>query len=76
MTPWKWTSVEQKAFDWAKKIVDQEMLLAYLDFNLLFEIHMNTSNTQLGAVISQQGMPVMFYSRKLNSVQKSHTTME
>eukprot|EP00957_Ditylum_brightwellii_P087944 6697293-Ditylum_brightwellii.AAC.1 len=28
MTPWKWTSVEQKAFKWAKKIVFQEMLLA------------------------------------------------
>eukprot|EP00957_Ditylum_brightwellii_P081596 6207424-Ditylum_brightwellii.AAC.1 len=61
-TPWKWTSIEQKASNWAKKIVSQEMLLAYPDSNLLFEIHMDTSDNQLRVVISQQGIPIGFYS--------------
>eukprot|EP00957_Ditylum_brightwellii_P092641 7054297-Ditylum_brightwellii.AAC.1 len=47
-TPWAWMSVKQKAYDQAKKIVNQETLLAYLDFNLPFEIHMDASDTQLG----------------------------
>eukprot|EP00957_Ditylum_brightwellii_P011470 866848-Ditylum_brightwellii.AAC.1 len=46
-TPWKWMSVEQKAFDQAKKIVSQEMLLAYLDFHILFKGHTDASDTQI-----------------------------
>eukprot|EP00957_Ditylum_brightwellii_P119636 9127741-Ditylum_brightwellii.AAC.1 len=37
---------------------------------------MDASDTQCGAVISQQGMSVAFYSCKLNSAQKNHTTTE
>eukprot|EP00957_Ditylum_brightwellii_P086172 6556999-Ditylum_brightwellii.AAC.1 len=51
-TPWKLMLVEQKAFDQAKKTVSQEMLLVYPDFNLLFEIYMDVSDTPLGSVIS------------------------
>eukprot|EP00957_Ditylum_brightwellii_P042726 3235388-Ditylum_brightwellii.AAC.1 len=36
-TPWKWMPVEQKAYRQAKKIVIQEMLLVYLDFNIPFK---------------------------------------
>eukprot|EP00957_Ditylum_brightwellii_P167812 12774302-Ditylum_brightwellii.AAC.1 len=75
-TPWKWTPVEQKAFEWAKKIFIHEMLLAYPDFNIPFEVHMDTSDTQLGAVISQCKMHVAFYLRKLNNMQKNYTVME
>eukprot|EP00957_Ditylum_brightwellii_P002945 224965-Ditylum_brightwellii.AAC.1 len=75
-TPWKWMSFEQKAFDQAKKIVSQETLLAYPYFNIPFEIHTDASDTQLRAVISQQRMPFVFYSCKLNSTQKNHTTMD
>eukprot|EP00957_Ditylum_brightwellii_P198467 15125707-Ditylum_brightwellii.AAC.1 len=70
----KWTSVEQKAFKWAKKIVIQEALLAYPYFNISFKVHTEASDTQLGAVISQCRMPVAFYLCKLNSAQKSYTT--
>eukprot|EP00957_Ditylum_brightwellii_P178439 13591741-Ditylum_brightwellii.AAC.1 len=69
-------SVEQKAFEWAKKIVSQEMLPAYPDFNIPFKVHMDASDTQLGAVIHQQDMPIDFYSCKLNNIQKNYTTTE
>eukprot|EP00957_Ditylum_brightwellii_P204767 15340756-Ditylum_brightwellii.AAC.1 len=75
-TPWKWMHVKQTAFKKADKIISQEALLAYLDFNVLFEIHTDASDTQLGAVISQQGMPVVFHSRKLNSIQRNYTNTE
>eukprot|EP00957_Ditylum_brightwellii_P165322 12587643-Ditylum_brightwellii.AAC.2 len=76
MTPWKWTSVEQKAFKQAKKIVSKETLQAYSNFDIPFEVHTDASDTQLGVVISQCGMHVAFYLCKLNSAQKSYTTME
>ena len=64
--PWKWTQVEQKAFEAVKKVISRETLLAFPDFNQAFEIHTDASHTQLGAVISQQNKPIAFYSRKLN----------
>ena len=62
---WRWTEVEQKAFDTMKKIVSRETLLAYPHFSEPFEIHTDASHTQLGAVISQNGKPIAFYSQKL-----------
>ena len=73
---WRWTDEEQKSFDTMKRIVGQEMLLAYPNFNEIFDIHTDTSHTQLGAVISQKGKPVAFYSRKLNPMQTRYTTTE
>ena len=55
---WRWTEVEQKAFDTMKKIVSRETLLAYPDFSEPFEIHTDASHTKLGAVISQNGKPI------------------
>eukprot|EP00957_Ditylum_brightwellii_P030576 2316263-Ditylum_brightwellii.AAC.1 len=52
------------------------MLLAYSDFDLLFEVHMDASDTQLGAVIGKGRMPVAFHSCKLNSTQRNYTTTE
>eukprot|EP00957_Ditylum_brightwellii_P094337 7183093-Ditylum_brightwellii.AAC.2 len=71
MAPWKWTSVEQHAFEQAKKIVSQETLLVYLGFNIPLEVYTDASYTQLGAVINQHGMPLAFYLHKFNSVQKT-----
>ena len=59
---WKWTPACQKAFDDMKKIVSRETLLSYPDFNEPFKIHTDASKLQLGAVISQKGKPVAFYS--------------
>eukprot|EP00957_Ditylum_brightwellii_P049471 3753106-Ditylum_brightwellii.AAC.1 len=52
------------------------MLPVYPDFNIPFKVQMNASDTQLGAVISQCGIPIAFYSRKLNSIQKNNTVTE
>ena len=47
-----------------------------LSFNDEFVIHTDASHTQLGAVISQQGHPIAFYSRKLKPEQTRYTTTE
>jgi RNase H-like domain found in reverse transcriptase/Reverse transcriptase (RNA-dependent DNA polymerase) len=66
---WKWTETESKAFQKMKTIVAREVLLAYPNFSLPFEVHTDASHLQLGAVILQQGKPIAFYSRKLNPAQ-------
>ena len=69
-----WTEQCQKAFDTIKRILSKEVLPTYADFNLPFEVHTDTSDVQLGAVISQNGHPIAFYSGKLNPTQTRYTT--
>ena len=61
----KWTEVEQKSFDEIKCTFAHNTLLAYPDFNKHFDIHTDTSDNQLGAVIIHEAKPIAFYSRKL-----------
>ena len=71
---WKWTAVEDNAFKEMKRVMARETLLAFPDFNKTFVIHTDASLTQLGSVISQEGKPIAFYSRKLNQAQIRYTT--
>ena len=73
---WQWSDKEQNAFETMKKIMARETILAYPNFDKPFEIHTDASAHQLGAVISQDGKPVAFYSRKLTSTQMRYTTTE
>ncbi len=73
---WNWGTDQQKAFEQMKRIVGREVLLAFLDFLKAFDIHTDASHTQLGAVISQCGRPIAFYSRKLSDAQTRYTTTE
>ena len=69
----KWTKIEQYAFDEIKRIVARGDLLAYLDFDEEFKIHTDASNFQLGAVIIQKGKLIAFYSSKLTYEQIRYT---
>ena len=51
-------------------------MLAYPDFSKRFDIHTDSSDYQLGAVISQEGKPIAFYSRKLSGAQTRYTVTE
>jgi hypothetical protein len=74
--PFKWTDEHQLAFAAIKRVIRRETLLAYPDFNAPFHIHTDASKTQIGAVISQKGKPIAFYSRKMNDAQRNYTTTE
>ena len=57
-------------------MIRREVLKGYPDFNALFEIHTDASKLQIGAVVSQKGKPIAFYSRNMNSAQQNYTTTE
>ena len=73
---WKWTDVEQQAFETMKRIMARETLLVFPNFNEPFHIYTDASKNQLGAVITQREKPIAFYSRKLNPAQTRYTTTE
>ena len=72
----KWTQVEQDAFDEINRIVARDNLSAYSDFNENFKIHINASAFQLVAVISQKGKLIAFYSRNITYTQQRYTATE
>ena len=59
-----------------KENIAQEVQLSYPDFNKSFDLYTDASDIQLGAVIAQEGRPIAFYSRKLQSAQRRYTTTE
>ena len=66
--------MHKKYFDGIKRVIRREKLMGYPDFNAMFEIHADASKLQIGAVISQKGKPIAFYSRNMNSTQQNYTT--
>ena len=71
-----WKFVKQKAFDEIKQIVTHDTLLIYPDFNKCFDIHVDASDLQIGAVIIQEVKSIAFYRRKLTGLQTQHTVTE
>ena len=55
-----------------KSILSTVVLLAYPNHNLPFEIYSDVSDYQMDAVILQNGRPVAYWSRKLNSEKLHH----
>jgi hypothetical protein len=73
---WRWDSIHQQAFDNIKAAIAKEAVLAYPDFLKLFEIYMDASATQFGAVITQDKRPIAFFSRKLPKMQQKYSVTE
>lgn len=74
--PWKWGDSEKRAFAEAKRIISKNAMLAFPDFTKKFTIYTDASKYQLGGVITQDGKPLAFYSRKLKDAQTRYTTTE
>jgi hypothetical protein len=72
----EWTKEHQQAFDSLKNSLAREVVLAYPDFSVPFEIYTDALKYQIGSVITQKDKPLAFYSRKLTDTQTRYTVTE
>jgi hypothetical protein len=73
---WKWGEERQKAFEKAKDILSKEARLSYPNFSKPFDLYTDASDLQLGARLVQEGKPLGFFTRELNSAQMNYTVGE
>ena len=64
-TVWAWESEQQTAFEKTKTVLTTLPVLAYFDKNKDHIIQTDASKTGLGAVLLQEGQPVVYASRTL-----------
>ena len=69
--PFNWTSQCEQSFKKLKELYCLPPVLRYPDYNKEFILTTDASNVGLGAVLSQEGHPVCYISRTLNSHRQS-----
>jgi hypothetical protein len=73
MIPWHWDEVHQRTFNHVNATLTKDVVLAYPDYSKVFEIYTDASSKQLGAVITQDNRPIVFFSWKLSNVQRKYS---
>jgi hypothetical protein len=78
--------LKHKTFSWTKEVEENCLslnhamcsapILALPDFAATFEIETDASDKGVGAVLSQQGHPVAFFSKALSIIIKNYLLMK
>ena len=59
-----------------KGLMSNGALLAFPDFKRKFTLHTDASDVQIGGVLSQEGKPLGFFSKKSNTAQRKYTVTQ
>ncbi len=72
----RWTEDQQKSFELLKDLFAKEPCLVPFDQSLPLSLATDASATGLGAVLLQQGRPVMYTARSLTGAETRYSTIE
>lgn len=72
----KWTKAANKSFHTIKQAMTEAPVLALPDYDKVFEVDCDASKIGIGAVLSQDGKPIVFFSEKLNDTRQRYSTYD
>ena len=68
----KWTTGAARSFELLKKKVTTKTKLELPNFNKVFQVDYDASGNVIGTVLSQEGKPIAYFSKKLNDAKKKY----
>jgi transposase InsO family protein len=79
--PYTWCSACESAFSTLKRLLANDVTLAFPDFSKPFRVTTDASNIAMGGVLSQiqedgSERPIAFVSKTLNKTQRKYSTIE
>jgi hypothetical protein len=75
-TPWTWTGQQQAAFEGIKHALTRAPVLALPDPSKQYKVICDAIDFGVGAVLTQDGRAIAFFSRKLNAAKRNYHTTE
>jgi hypothetical protein len=72
----KWTEAAQEAFGRLKQAMVSTPVLAFLDFSKEFIVETDACDTGIGAVLTQEGHPIAYFSKGLSIANQRLSTYE
>jgi RNase H-like domain found in reverse transcriptase/Integrase zinc binding domain len=73
---WRWKEREQKAFTSIKEELAKGKLLRYFNPKLPCQMETDASDHTTAAVLTQEGQPIAFMSKKMNAAEQNYTITE
>ncbi len=71
-----WAAEHETAFNKIKEQLAQETMLTYPQFDQPFVVYTDASEKQIGGIVTQNGKPLGFFSRKLTETQRRYPVTE
>ena len=72
MREFKWSIGADKSFNFLKQKVTKHHILALPNFNKVFQVDYDASGTTIGAILSQEGRLVAYFSEKFNDAKRKY----